>query len=127
MALNQPELDFMGCRRGVQDSLTNEERADAWIHTKGGRMIMRDLYAIAAKFIPDWKRTGIPVSMKYLFEIERHAIKLVRARAQKMNVSIEKEYGYTLNNNYTASIARHILDHKPEWAGLFETRKTDDE
>ena len=122
----QDELCFRE-RKGVEDpSLSNKEKADAWIHTKGGRMIMRDLYAIAAGFVDDWQKSGIPVSMDYIYHIERHRIKMVRSRAQKMSVKIEKEYGYSLNNSYTAYVARHILAHKPEWAGLFELRHVEE-
>lgn len=98
-------------------------RAFNWMHTKGGRMIMRDLYAIAAGFVKDWERSGIPVSIDYIFHIERHRIKLVKSRAQRMKVRIEKHYGYALNNTYTPYVARRILQNRPEWSGLFELRE----
>jgi len=84
---------------------------------------MRDLYAIAAGFVRDWKASGIPVSIDYIFHIERHRIKLVRSRAQRMGVRILKHYGYSLNNTYTPYVARRILQNKTEWQGLFELRE----
>ena len=98
-------------------------RALNWMHTKGGRMIMRDIYAIAAGFVSDFEKSGIPVSVDYIFHIERHRIKMVRSRAQKMGVKIEHHYGYALNNTYTPYVARRILQNKPEWTGLFELRE----
>lgn len=100
------------------------ERADRWMHTPGGRHVMRDLYALAARYARDWRRTGIPVSVKMLFEVERHRIKCVTARALRCGMVMKDEYGYTLNNSHTAYIARHIMARRPEWAGLFETRQT---
>ena len=32
------------------------ERADRWMHSPGGRHVMRDLYALAAKYARDWRR-----------------------------------------------------------------------
>lgn len=63
----------------LTDSLA--DRAERWMHSPGGRHVMRDLYALAAQYASVWKRTGIPVSIKLLFEIERHRIKCVTARA----------------------------------------------
>lgn len=64
----------------VSDSLA--DRAERWMHSPGGRHVMRDLYALAARYERDWRRTGIPISMKLLFEIERQRIKTVTSRAQ---------------------------------------------
>lgn len=100
-----------------------EDRAERWIHSPGGRHVMRDLYALAAKYERDWRRHGIPVSIKLLYEIERHRIKCVTARALRAGYKIADEYGYTLNNNYTAYIARHIMNRKENWRGMFETRE----
>lgn len=105
----------------VTDSLA--DRAERWMHSPGGRHVMRDLYALAAKYANDWRRTGIPVSIKLLFEIERHRIKIVTARALRCGMVMKDEYGYTLNNSNTAYIARHIMDRRPDWDGLFEVRE----
>lgn len=100
------------------------ERADCWMHTPGGRHVMRDLYAIAAGLERDWRRYGIPVSCKYIWEIERHRIKCVRARLQRRGVKLEKWRNFTLNNTLTAYIARHMMARRPDWAGMFEVRET---
>jgi len=51
----------------------------------------------------------------------RDHVSHVRAHA-KPEVLAQFE-GYTLNNIFTPYIARHILAHKPEWAGMFELRE----
>lgn len=109
----------------VTDSLS--DRAERWMHSPGGRHVMRDLYALAAKYALDWRRTGIPISMKLLYEVERHRIKCVTARALRRGFKIKDEYGYTLNNSYTAYIARHIMDRREDWKWLFETRRLKDD
>lgn len=45
------------------------------------------------------------------------------ARAQSFGMKLKKSYGYTLNNDYTAHIARHIMEHRRDLDGLFETRE----
>ena len=105
----------------LSDSLA--DRAERWMHSPGGRHVMRDLYALAARYARDWRRTGIPVSVKMLFEIERHRIKCVTVRALRRGYEIADEYGYTLNNSYTAYIARHMMARRPDWDGLFEVRE----
>ena len=105
----------------LTDSLA--DRAERWIHSPGGRHVMRDLYALAAQYARVWRTTGIPVSVKLLFEVERHRIKCVTARALRLGYAIKDEYGYTLNNSYTAYIARHIMSRRDEWNGLFEVRE----
>lgn len=84
---------------------------------------MRDLFALAAKYAPRWRRTGIPVSVAMLWEIERQRIKEVTARALRCGMVVKDEYGYTLNNSYRAYVARHIMDRRQDWKGLFETRE----
>lgn len=112
--MNEPTLPF-------GDSLA--EKSWRWMHSLGGRHVMRDLYALAAKYVPRWQRTGIPVSVAMLWEIERQRIKEVTARASRMGYQIKDEYGYTLNNSYRAYVARHIMERRTDWAGLFETRE----
>ena len=103
------------------------DRAERWMHSAGGRHVMRDLYALASKYALDWRRTGIPVSMKLLYEVERHRIKCVTARASRRGFNIDDGWGYTLNNSYHAYIARHIMDRRKDWDGLFEIRRLKDE
>jgi len=105
------------------DKPTLAERADVWMHSPGGRHVMRDLYALSARYANDWKRTGIPVSIAMIFEIERHRIKCVTARAVRMGLKLKDEYGFTLNNSYRAYVARHIMARRVEWDGIFELRE----
>lgn len=102
---------------------TAEQRFAAWLERPGAGHIMRDLYALAAGYARDWRRTGIPVSVKLLVEIERHRIKTRRARFRRFfHGPVPREAGYTLDNRHTAYIARHIVAHRPEWDGMFEMR-----
>jgi hypothetical protein len=96
---------------------------DRWAHTPGGRMVMRDLYEIAAAYWPDYRERGITVSMFLVIGLERHRIKRGRAHAQKGDVILGKSYGYTLNNSYAPHIARQMVERRPEWNGMFELRE----
>lgn len=100
-----------------------QRQFDEWKATPGGRRVMADLYELANQYARVWRRTFIPVSMKLLYEIERHRIKTVTARAQSLGVRLTKSFGYTLNNNFTSHIARHIMDRRRDLDGLFETRE----
>ena len=100
-----------------------QRQFDDWKATPGGRRVMADLYELANQYARVWRRTFIPVSMKLLYEIERHRIKTVTARAQSLGVRLTKSYGFTLNNSFTSLIARHIMDRRRDLDGLFETRE----
>jgi hypothetical protein len=102
---------------------TVEQRFDDWKVSSGGNHVLRDLYAMAARYANEWKRTGVKASIKMLWELERHRIKHVRSRAQRMGRKIGKSNGYTLNNDFTALVARHIEEHREDWKGMFETRE----
>jgi hypothetical protein len=102
---------------------TVEQRFEVWKETKGGNQVLRDLYALAAGYAEGWKRSGVKVSIKLLWEIERHRIKTVRARAVRMGRKVGKDQGYTLNNSFTALVARHIESRREDWRGMFETRE----
>lgn len=99
------------------------QQFEEWKQTKGGNMILADLYEITAGFIGDWRETGIPVSMDYVYHIERHRLKLNKARIQAKGEKYGKVDGYSLNNNFTALCADHIMRHRPDWQGIFETRE----
>jgi hypothetical protein len=102
---------------------TIEQRFDSWKERPGARHVLRDIYRMAAGYVPGWRRDGIPVSIKLLWELERHRIKRVRTRAQRLGVRLGRDHGYTLNNDFTAMVARHIEQHRPDWRGLFEKRE----
>lgn len=103
--------------------LTADQRFDVWKDTRGGRQILRDLYAKAAPYARRWRRTGLQVSMKLLWELERDRIREVRTRAQRRGIRIPQDRGYTLNNDFTPLVARHIYAHRPDWDGMFELRE----
>ena len=51
-----------------------------WVHTPGGRHIANRLFRKAAAYVADYERYGIQVSMKLLWELQRHEINKTRAR-----------------------------------------------
>lgn len=112
-------------RQGDLFLQTPEEAFAEWKELPGAKHVLRDLYALAAGYVNDWRRFKIPVSVKLLCEIERHRIKTRRARYRKwFRGPLPRSHGYVLNNSITQCIARHIIAHRPEWDGLFETRET---
>ena len=115
-------------REAVQLSLFDEtapveQRFEAWVRTGGGNHILRDLYRLAAPYAQRWLRHGRKVSVRLLWETERDRIGYVRARLRRRGVTLRKEGGYALDNNFHALVVRHILAHRPEWAGMFEERE----
>lgn len=110
-----------------RDQLSKSDRIAVdfaeWKQQFGSRHVLRDLHAMAAGFYRDYQRYGLRVSMKYLYEIERHRVRTVRKRLQHMGGDLHKWNGYRLNNDFTALIARHIIDKHPEWDGMFEFRE----
>jgi len=102
---------------------TVEQRFEDWKATKGGRFALRDVYAIAAPYIAEAQRHGTKVSMKLIWELMRHKMRCFRARCQRKGIQVGKDNGYTLNNDFTALVARHIEAHRPDWAGVFEKRE----
>lgn len=123
----------MGSRRETADQIDiftdsfkltkTYQRFETWAHTEGGRMVMRDLYEIAASYYRDFTIQGVTVSMFLVIGLERHKIKQGRAHAQAGDAILKKSYGYTLNNSYAPYVARHMLEAKPEWKGMFELRE----
>jgi hypothetical protein len=95
---------------------------ERWLEQPGARQVMRHCYAEAAPFAVEYMRTGVPVSMKLVWELVRHRIKHGRARLVRAGGKPSRWKGYALNNSLTASVARHILAHRLEWAGMFELR-----
>jgi hypothetical protein len=93
----------------------------AWKSTPGGRRIMQMAYALAARYAARYERKERRVSMKLIWELLRDNVASVaRSRGE---MALPKVDGFTLNNNFTALIAREMLTNKPKWAGLFELRE----
>ena len=84
---------------------------------------MAECYRVTARYAVRSKATGIPVSVKLIWELVRDHIKHVRHRGDRLHYNAPQWRGYTLNNSLTASIARHIMRHRPEFAGIFELRQ----
>lgn len=105
---------------GLPFELTPLQKFEKWKVTPGARHVLRKAYAIAAHYAARYRRTHRRVSMKLIWELLRDHIKYVTVRAKPE--TLEQFEGYTLNNTFTAYVARHILEHKPEWKGMFELR-----
>lgn len=93
----------------------------AWKATAGGRRVLQIAYALAARYARRYERSQRRVSMKLLWEILRDNVRHVRER--QTVAGREPERTFALNNNFHALVARHILEHRPEWKGLFELRE----
>ena len=104
---------------GADDS--NARAFDDWRQTPGGKRVLQMAYAISAGYAARYKRTGRLVSMKLVWELLRDSVAAVASKREAMK--LEKVGGFTLNNNFTAYIARHIIAHKPQWDGLFQMRE----
>lgn len=95
----------------------------AWKETPGGRYILMTAYRLAAgqaRRFQEHKQRG---SIRLVWETLRYRLKWIRACAARKGVCLEKWGGYQLNDHFHAHVARHIMDHRPEWAGLFELRE----
>jgi hypothetical protein len=101
---------------------TIAERFEAWKATAGGRHVLRHAYRITAWYGERFVRCGQRVSMKLVWELLRDKLDWIRAGLKRRGIVLTPEHGFALNNDFTASVARHILAHKPEWRGLFEIR-----
>ena len=101
---------------------THAQAFAIWKERPGAKHVLRDAYRLTASYVPQWRKTGIPVSATLVFELLRHRLKHVHSRAIAREVKTASLDGYTLGNCLRPYLARHILAHKPEWKGLFETR-----
>ena len=100
-------------------SKTNRAKFEAWKQTPGGARVMQIAYGITAQYARRFQRTGRRASIKLIWEQMRDNI----AHIKRRGVPLEKSEGFALNNSFTAYIARHIMEHRQEWRGLFETRE----
>jgi len=102
---------------------THQQEFDDWKELPGAKLVLHDIFRITAGYVPQWKRTGIPVSNALVWETMRHRIKHVMARAKVKKVKSASLDGYTLNNNMRASMARFVMERRPDWQGVFELRE----
>ena len=98
------------------------EGFEEWRQTKSGKHILADLYRIAGGCFREWERHKVRCSSKYLFEVERRRIRIVRKRLKAQGADLEKWNGYALNNDHSSLVARHMIEHRPAWEGMFELR-----
>lgn len=103
--------------------LSWEDQYCIWKRQKGARHVLKHFYAITSSYVAEWQKTGLPVSNALIFELIRHKIKHRLNRAERLDIKLSKWEGYTLNNNFRAYIARDVMEHKPEWKGIFEIRE----
>ena len=97
---------------------------DDWADTPGGRQVLRIAYARTAQFGSRFKRNGRRVSIKLIWELMRDDIAFIKARTRAKGLTFHKVNGFALNNNFHAYLARHIVQHRTDWEGLFEMRET---
>ena len=102
---------------------THEQEFREWHAKPGAKHILRDAFRLTASYVPQWKRTGIPVSATLVFELLRHRVKHVMDRAERKAVKEAALDGYTLPNCIRPYMARFIMERRPEWQGVFETRE----
>jgi hypothetical protein len=105
------------------DGDTKAQAFEAWKASRGGAQIMRMIYADAAQFAARWQRTRQRVSADYLYHRIRDRLRAIHVRLAKSGCELPKVGGYRLNDHFTAYISRHIVAHRPEWAGMFEQRE----
>jgi len=123
-AANQADAEQARTLRAHSESFDRiAEGFHEWKHTPSGRHILDDLYRMAAGCVRDWKRFGIKCGTKYLFEMERRRIRTVRKRLRAQGADLEKWNGYALNNDFSSLVARHMIERRPAWEGMFELRK----
>lgn len=110
----------------VQDDLFAPPLArqfDRWAHSPGGRQVLQIAYATAAPYARRFQRTGRRVSVRLVWEQMRDHLPFIKQRMLAKGIMLEKVNGFALNNNFHGYLARHIMSHRPEWAGLFELRE----
>lgn len=99
------------------------DQLNDWKEKPGARHVLKHCYRWAAFYSKDYLRYGCKVSVKLIWEQVRRQIKLGRLRLKTRGAKLSKWGGYTLNNDLTPALARHIMAHRPEWAGMFELRE----
>ena len=110
-----------------QESVPIEDQYLEWKKLPGSRQVLRQAYRFTSHYARAFRARGQQVSVKLIWELMRYHIKTVRRRAKAKGVKIQKWQGYTLNNNFTAYLARDIMAHRQDWLGIFEIRSTERE
>jgi hypothetical protein len=98
------------------------DQFEKWKRTPGGAFVLNQAYRLAAGQAARFQRAGQPGSIALIWEQLRYRFDWIRLCAGRKGVSLDKWGGYRLNNNLRAYIARHVMERRPEWAGLFALR-----
>ena len=103
-------------------SPTIAQQFEAWRQTPGGKHLLRHAYRIAAGLL---KRTppGQRLSVKLVWELLRHKYRWICAGLKRRGIAPHRVNGFALNNIFTAYVARHMMNHRADWAGRFEVRE----
>jgi len=96
----------------------------AWKQLPGAGHVLRLIYREFARHVPEARRCKTTIGVKMVVENVRHKIKTRRIRLANMGGELPKWKGYALNNVLTAPIARHLAEHRPDWADLIEMRES---
>lgn len=104
---------------------TIAQRFDQWRQTRGGAFCLCKLYAVTARYVRDWRRTGIKPGTRLVWEVLRYELDDVRRKLQARGHELRRERGFWLNDHFTAHAIRHMIQHRPEWNGIFELRELD--
>jgi len=102
---------------------TTAQKFDAWRQSPGGKRVLQITYAITAPYARRFVQSGRQVSIKLIWEIVRYNLTHIRVQLAKRGEAFEKLEGFALNNIFTAHVARHLMNHRAEWNGLFELRE----
>lgn len=105
------------------DGDTIAQRFERWKASPGGGQVLRRAYRIAAFYARRYERSGRRVSIRLVWESLRDRIDGIRQELSRRGISVPPERGFRLNDHFAAHVARHIMDRRKEWDGLFETRE----
>jgi hypothetical protein len=95
-----------------------------WKELPGARHVLKHVYRRVAQYVPEWRKTQVCVSATLIMEEVRHLLKHRMRRAEARQIRLSAWDGYAINNSLRPYIARHVMDRRPEWAGIFELRET---
>ena len=98
--------------------LPHLQEFELWKTTQGGNWILERCYARTAGYARLFAATGRRVSIRLIWELVRY-LDLARIRDEHRVLPVD---GYVMNDHFTAYVARHIAERKPEWRDLFDIR-----
>lgn len=111
------ELNLFG-----SSQLPIPQQFELWKATPGGRVVLFWAYRLAAAQADRYRRFGQRGSIRLIWENLRYRLNWIRQCARTKGRDLERWGGYFLNDHFHAHVARHIMEHRPEWQGMFETR-----